>query len=156
MISLFFQKKITSFWCIFIVYTSINGLIQCTLVVLVFAGIIFRAFRGFCPKSLKFVPAKYSTLLKPRKLIPAKRTEKNPEFLGIFHPCDKAVRNKKMLINFETICFFLHHLIINRLQLRFLFLFSNRDEDFDEGFGAGFGTYHECPSVLPPSSDQFF
>ena len=102
----FSKKKITIFWCIFIVYTSINGLIQCTLVVLVFAGIIFRTFHGFCPKSLKFVPAKYSTLLKPRKLIPAKKTEKNPEFLGIFHPCDKAVRNKKCKLILKQYAFF--------------------------------------------------
>ena len=38
------------------------------------------------------------------------------------------------------------------------FLFSFCDEDFDEGFGAAFGTYHECPSILTPSSssDQSF
>ena len=44
-----------------------------------FAGINFRAFRGFCPKLRKFVPGKYSILLKPRKLIPAKKMEKTPQ-----------------------------------------------------------------------------
>ena len=62
-----------------------------------------------------------------------------------------------MQINFVTICF-LHHLIINRLQWCFGFFFSNCDEDFDDGFGVGFGTYHKCPSILPSSSSsgQFF
>ena len=61
-----------------------------TLVVLIFVCINFRGFGGFCPKSQKFVPAKYLILLKPRKFIPAKKIEKNPpKSLGIIHPCDK-------------------------------------------------------------------
>ena len=52
-------------------------------------GTNFRAFCGFCLKSRKFLPAKYSLLLKPQKLIPAKKIEKNPEFRGVSYPCDK-------------------------------------------------------------------
>ena len=67
-----------------------------TLVVLIFAGINFRAFRGFCPKSRKFVSTKYSILLKSQKLIPAKKIEKNPRisrnFLNLSHI---EARNKK-------------------------------------------------------------
>ena len=43
-------------------------------------------FRGFCSKSRKFVPVKYSVLLKPRKLIPAKKIEKNPRISRNFPP----------------------------------------------------------------------
>ena len=42
MVSSFFQKKITIFWCIFIVYTLINGIIQCISSIIVI--IIFYCF----------------------------------------------------------------------------------------------------------------
>ena len=89
--------------------------------VLIFAGINFRAFRSFCPKSPKFVPTKYSILLKPRKLIPAKKIEKSPlnswEFSTLV---TNSGSKQKIQFNFVTICFFLHHLIINwPLILRF-------------------------------------
>ena len=67
-----------------------------TLVVLIFGGINFHAFRGFCPKSRNFVPAKYSILLKPRKLIPAKKIENIPRISRNFPPLWQiVVRNKK-------------------------------------------------------------
>ena len=83
-------------WCCFVVvfplfrtFSRFFNVMVATLVLLISAGINFCVFRGFCPKSRKFVPVKYSVLLKPRKLIPAKKLKKTPEFLGIFHPCDK-------------------------------------------------------------------
>jgi len=48
-------------------------------------GTNFCAFRRCLPKMAKLIPAKYSILLKLRKLIPArKKRRKKYKFLGIF------------------------------------------------------------------------
>ena len=73
------------------------------LVVLIFTGIFFFFFALFAViaqnRENLYPWAKYSILLKPRKLIPAKKIEKNPQISRNFPPLWQiAVVNKKCLL----------------------------------------------------------
>ena len=57
---------------LYTIFEQLRNFVLHTLRVEIFAGINFRAFRGFSHKSRKFVPAKNLNLLNPRKLITAK------------------------------------------------------------------------------------
>ena len=76
----------TIFWCIFIVYTSINGLIQCTLVVLVFAGIIFSHFSRFLPKITKICTREIFNFVETAKINTCEKNWKKPWISRNFPP----------------------------------------------------------------------
>ena len=59
-----------------------------TLVVLIFGGLIFALFAVFAQNRENYT-RKIFNFLETAKIHTRQKKLKTPEFLGIFHPCDK-------------------------------------------------------------------